>query len=80
MPSLIECPNHEGNFDCNPFCNVCEGEQAYNPADTLPCHVPDCGEHLTKDIWLEELGFCIEHQHAYFSQELDPFTFERIDA
>jgi hypothetical protein len=23
----IECPNHEGNFDCTPFCNLCEGEQ-----------------------------------------------------
>lgn len=21
------CPNHEGNFDCTPFCNLCEGEQ-----------------------------------------------------
>lgn len=25
----IECPKHEGNFDCTPFCNVCEGEQVY---------------------------------------------------
>jgi hypothetical protein len=23
----MECPNHEGAFDCTPFCNVCEGEQ-----------------------------------------------------
>ena len=23
----IECPNHEGNFDCTPFCRLCEGEQ-----------------------------------------------------
>lgn len=21
------CPNHQGNFDCTPFCNLCEGEQ-----------------------------------------------------
>jgi hypothetical protein len=26
---LIECPNHGGNFDCTPFCPVCEGEQEY---------------------------------------------------
>lgn len=26
-----ECPNHEGNFDCNPFCALCEGEQEYCP-------------------------------------------------
>jgi hypothetical protein len=25
----MECPNHEGAFDCNPFCNICEGEQEY---------------------------------------------------
>lgn len=24
---VLECPNHEGNFDCNPFCRLCEGEQ-----------------------------------------------------
>lgn len=23
----MECPNHGGAFDCNPFCRVCEGEQ-----------------------------------------------------
>jgi hypothetical protein len=25
-----ECPRHEGNFDCSPFCDICEGEQEYN--------------------------------------------------
>jgi hypothetical protein len=24
-----ECPNHEGAFDCTPFCGVCLGEQEY---------------------------------------------------
>lgn len=24
---VIECPNHEGAFDCTPFCSLCEGEQ-----------------------------------------------------
>jgi len=23
----LECPNHEGDFDCTPFCPECEGEQ-----------------------------------------------------
>lgn len=23
----MECPNHDGNFDCTPFCDICEGEQ-----------------------------------------------------
>ena len=27
----VECPEHEGNFDCNPFCALCEGEQEYCP-------------------------------------------------
>jgi hypothetical protein len=26
---IIECPNHEGAFDCTPFCPLCEGEQEY---------------------------------------------------
>lgn len=24
---MVECPEHEGNFDCTPFCEVCGGEQ-----------------------------------------------------
>lgn len=24
---MIECPKHEGAFDCTPFCEVCGGEQ-----------------------------------------------------
>ena len=27
----VECPNHGGSFDCNPFCDLCEGEQEYTP-------------------------------------------------
>lgn len=23
----IECPNHNGSFDCTPFCRLCEGNQ-----------------------------------------------------
>jgi len=23
----VECPAHEGNFDCTPFCPLCEGTQ-----------------------------------------------------
>lgn len=28
---IIVCPRHEGSFDCTPFCDLCEGEQEYNP-------------------------------------------------
>ena len=24
---VILCPNHGGNYDCTPFCNLCEGTQ-----------------------------------------------------
>jgi hypothetical protein len=23
------CPNHEGNYDCTPFCERCQGNQEY---------------------------------------------------
>jgi hypothetical protein len=25
----VPCPEHEGAFDCTPFCNVCSGEQEF---------------------------------------------------
>jgi len=28
---MIECPNHEGAYDCTPFCRLCEGNQGYVP-------------------------------------------------
>lgn len=27
----VVCPEHEGGFDCTPFCATCEGEQEYTP-------------------------------------------------
>jgi hypothetical protein len=24
---MVECPNHEGSFDCTPFCKLCNGNQ-----------------------------------------------------
>ena len=67
-PMMIECPNHEGSFDCNPFCIVCEGNQEYNPEDTLPC--VDCNNvQINKDIWVEELGMCVDCSHKYYDHE-----------
>jgi hypothetical protein len=34
LSSLVECPRHEGGFDCTPFCNLCEGNQEYCVACT----------------------------------------------
>lgn len=28
---IVVCPRHEGAFDCTPFCDLCEGNQEYNP-------------------------------------------------
>jgi hypothetical protein len=25
----IDCPSHNGAYDCTPFCKVCEGNQGY---------------------------------------------------
>ena len=27
----LECPNHNGAFDCHSFCGTCEGNQEYCP-------------------------------------------------
>ena len=32
-PTIV-CPNHDGAFDCNPFCKLCEGNQETD-LDTL---------------------------------------------
>lgn len=26
---MVPCPNHDGAFDCTPFCEICAGEQEY---------------------------------------------------
>ena len=75
---MIECPNHNGSFDCTPFCQTCEGEQAYDPTEMMNCVVGSCSDQIVKDVWVQELGFCVEHSHAYYNDELDYVTLERI--
>lgn len=69
MAGLVECPNHSGNFDCTPFCDVCQGNQEFDANGTLPCTV--CGTDVDALTRIEELGFCIPCQHAYFDNELE---------
>ena len=33
MLETTPCPNHEGAFDCTPFCPICEGNQEYEGND-----------------------------------------------
>jgi hypothetical protein len=40
--TMVDCPRHEGAYDCTPFCDVCEGEQVYEYTATRPCE--GCGE------------------------------------
>ena len=74
---MIECPRHEGSFDCTPFCNICEGQQEYNPEDQLPC-VACHDVKINKDIYIEELGFCVECSHEYWAGTIDPYTLVRV--
>jgi hypothetical protein len=30
---MVECPRHEGAFDCTPFCDLCGGEQEYEQGE-----------------------------------------------
>ena len=77
---IKECPNHQGAFDCNPFCRICEGDQEYESTGFLPCNrFWECGTNVEEDTWHEELGFCQPCQALYFDQKLDPYTLDRIE-
>jgi hypothetical protein len=65
----IECPAHEGAFDCTPFCDICEGEQEYEYTDTRPCI--HCEIPVDHDIWFEELKMCVDCSHKYYNGEMD---------
>jgi len=68
MVTMIKvCPNHEGAFDCNSFCSICEGEQEYESNGFLPCK--DCGTPIDDEIYPEELGMCLECSNKYWNHE-----------
>ncbi len=64
-----ECPNHEGSFDCNPFCPICEGNQEYDSTGFLPCQY--CDILIDEDIWVEEMGMCVDCSNKYYDGELN---------
>lgn len=37
MTSIVECPEHNGSFDCTPFCRTCSGEQEYDEHEDFIC-------------------------------------------
>ena len=65
--TMAECPNHEGSFNCTPFCSVCEGEQEYPWTPFRKCN--DCDTDVEHDVWFEELGMCLECSNAYWSHD-----------
>jgi hypothetical protein len=71
LDMMIECPRHEGNFDCTPFCNICEGDQEYNAFEYNPCEY--CKIPVQADIWEEEMHMCIDCSHAYFDHNREYF-------
>lgn len=77
IPMMKVCPNHDGNYDCNPFCRICEGNQEYESNGYLPCQrFGECGEYVEEDIWHEELGFCLDCSNLYWNHKLNPYTLE----
>jgi hypothetical protein len=65
--TMVDCPRHEGAYDCTPFCGVCEGEQVYEYTATRPCE--GCGTPVEHDVWFEELSMCLECSDAYWSHK-----------
>ncbi len=43
----VECPVHDGGFDCHSFCRICEGNQEY-------CATHDTWEAEEAKLYLEE--------------------------
>jgi hypothetical protein len=58
----IVCPNHEGGFDCPPFCGICEGNQYYEEDDLSKCSECQAVFNLEDGGFLwEGLAFCELH-------------------
>lgn len=53
MLELIECPRHGGSFDCTPFCDLCEGNQEYDPKETEEL----CGCPAPKGVYFYNAHF-----------------------
>jgi hypothetical protein len=60
MP-LVECPNHQGGWDCSPFCKLCGGEQEYETNEERG--TSKMNETETK-LYLASCDFCPERYPA----------------
>ena len=81
----IVCPNHEGGFDCTPFCNLCEGEQEFCPSCELvtysdwentykpiPNHITgDCKTSKSFETYGDEVNFVCSQDNYNVWTEMD---------
>ena len=61
---MVVCPNHQGHFDCTPFCPICEGNQEYNRTEngTVVTEDDDC-------VWCEKQRCeCDEIRDDYYER------------
>ena len=76
----IECPNHNGSFDCTPFCRLCEGEQETNLETLLTyaysvswdgCHKIYLNMDLRQHQKMGEYGYdkTIENNNPYITTQ-----------
>lgn len=63
---IKDCPNHEGHYDCTPFCRICEGNQEYG----LPDHI-----NVMKVVTYDVQRICEDIQVAT-EKSIDEITIE----
>jgi len=67
---MTECANHQGGYDCTPFCNLCEGNQEYETKEITKMgtwtHTPELDisfEHCgVPAYWEEDSVYCSKCQ------------------
>ena len=80
----IVCPNHEGGFDCTPFCKLCEGEQEFCPSceritmeqweeiyQPMVNHLDSHGERLAYETYGDELDYVRQQDERNVWTEID---------
>lgn len=81
--SKIVCPNHEGSFDCTPFCRLCEGDCEFcivcEPLsnEDWEAYYKPIKNHITNDdsvsfeTYGEEVNFVASQDPHYVWTEVD---------
>ena len=78
----IVCPEHDGGFDCTPFCRLCEGDQEFCPSCEvmtnehwekiyLPMTNHLTNEGLSYETYGDELDYVTQQDERHVWTELD---------